>query len=934
MAAFQGYARNNGFDPILIPDTSERDLREADRQLKGMQRAFDSKDKYNREVLNQQQENQALEEQNRRQNFELNDQFIKENRAAEKRNFDTRIDNLNKQSAKAAQIQKFAEQFSETAVARTNTAFQEKRKAEQDNAMNLIYKYGVTTAERAEIDAIEGDINGMNAVTSPALRRLKNSGASTDELKVLANLSGYAELGANIGLAKNAGNNYSGYLGADRQEYKVGDEMMTLAQAIDSGDELGVSTILTQQRINYINEAAPGMDPMFLDKYMFDSMRATENRIMARVREVDRANFEANQKLQKQRRAVSYGQSPQGAQDSWNEVQLQSKGVDKGKALSDLISQMSSATSEGVITTNYANAMLDLIVPDKDNPSITGKFRNLYPVYALKLTDAIEANEKKSLNKARQDQAVRKVATEEQFLNIKDYLFKDGVVPTNSQVDAAIQATENPDVATKLENLKSNSTVEANADKRLTAEVEQSILEGRPVDLVALRGNQNATAKTRNELIKKAKAAKAIDTMDSEAIKANAYSMVKKQMGENYSAVGAIGNSPSADAARRALYKEGLKAYQLKMKSSDATEEEALAYAKAEIAKAFKDPDGIYAYTSLKDNVKGANGKIFEGFLKFQGGGPTPMGDVRNFPQAEVDRINADPSEITKELLYDKSDLQTIADKYKEDGNLSRADLTPFYRLADRLPKVTYLDLLNSQMELAGIDWDLPDALEAADRSNRDIREAVRRLSYKPTRTQSRIAEVGPGKEPDINTDLNRVQQQATQIIADVESGQWGYNAVNQGTAPDGRILGSGSFDNIYPGMDLTKQTLGQVRAMQNENFAGSDDEWRASGGLWAVGKYQFIPSTLQMLMDKNNISPDTLFTPELQDYLALQLLTIQGPQAWIGVMENNRVKISQAKFNILQQAAQMQMPDFGPATWRQPDTLDPSLVEAYQNGL
>ena len=62
MASFQGYARNNGFDPILIPDTSERDLREADRQLKGMQRAFDSQDKYKRAVLTQQQENQQLEE--------------------------------------------------------------------------------------------------------------------------------------------------------------------------------------------------------------------------------------------------------------------------------------------------------------------------------------------------------------------------------------------------------------------------------------------------------------------------------------------------------------------------------------------------------------------------------------------------------------------------------------------------------------------------------------------------------------------------------------------------------------------------------------------------------------------------------------------------------------------------------------------------------
>ena len=226
-----------------------------------------------------------MKKTNRKRNFELNDEFIKSNRAAEKRNFDTRISNLNKKGDKAEQLQQFAEQFSKTAIARTNSAFEEKRKVEQNNAMNLIFKYGVTTAERAEIDAIEGDINSMNAVTSPALQRLKNSGASTDELKQLANLSGYAELGANIGLAKNAGNNYSGYLGADRQEYKVGDEMMTLAQAIDSGDELGVSTILTQQRINYINEAAPGMDPMFLDKYMFDSMRAVENRVMSLVQE-------------------------------------------------------------------------------------------------------------------------------------------------------------------------------------------------------------------------------------------------------------------------------------------------------------------------------------------------------------------------------------------------------------------------------------------------------------------------------------------------------------------------------------------------------------------------------------------------------------------------------------------------------------------------
>jgi len=461
------------------------------------------------------------------------------------------------------------------------------------------------------------------------------------------------------------------------------------------------------------------------------------------------------------------------------------------------------------------------------------------------------------------------------------------------------------------------------------------------MDEDSIRNRTDASAKARNEAIKKIKASKTINTKDASDIEKIAQALIKQRMGDAYTAEGSLANSPTATAAYRQLYRDGLSAYKSKMANSTATPAEALAYATGVITDNITQGKGPYAYTSLQDKVD-ANGqpvdaksgtKIFEGFRQFSGAGPTPMGDVRDYPPEVIKQIIQTPNAIQTELFFDKAMLQDIADKYKEDGSLSNANLNPIYRLADKLPKVGYLDLLTSQMELAGIDWDLPDALEAADRSDLDITEAVRRLGYKPNRTQSRIAEVGLGKQPDINTDLNSVQQQAIEVIASVESGRWGYNAVNQGTV-DGRIMGSGSIDNIYPGMDLTQQTLGQVRAMQNETFAGSDEEWRASGGLWAVGKYQIIPGTLQGLMDRLNLSPDTLFSPALQDYLALDLLRTQGPGAWLGVMENGRVKISQAKYNILLQAQQMQVPNFGPAKWRQPDTLDPAVVEAYQNGL
>jgi len=43
-------------------------------------------------------------------------------------------------------------------------------------------------------------------------------------------------------------------------------------------------------------------------------------------------------------------------------------------------------------------------------------------------------------------------------------------------------------------------------------------------------------------------------------------------------------------------------------------------------------------------------------------------------------------------------------------------------------------------------------------------------------------------------------------------------------------------------------------------------DEHLNSGGLHAVGRYQFIGSTLQDEVKKMGLSPDIKFTPEVQD--------------------------------------------------------------------
>jgi len=79
-----------------------------------------------------------------------------------------------------------------------------------------------------------------------------------------------------------------------------------------------------------------------------------------------------------------------------------------------------------------------------------------------------------------------------------------------------------------------------------------------------------------------------------------------------------------------------------------------------------------------------------------------------------------------------------------------------------------------------------------------------------------------------------------------------------------------GRYDIAYGGTTLPGgMTVGQVLDWQRAHGAKT--------GSSAVGRYQFIRKTLGGLVDELGISPDTPFTPELQDRLATQLLRRRG---------------------------------------------------------
>jgi len=108
-----------------------------------------------------------------------------------------------------------------------------------------------------------------------------------------------------------------------------------------------------------------------------------------------------------------------------------------------------------------------------------------------------------------------------------------------------------------------------------------------------------------------------------------------------------------------------------------------------------------------------------------------------------------------------------------------------------------------------------------------------------------------------------------------------------------GQIEANGNYNAKFSQANATDD-LSQytVREIQYKQY-----RWGRSTGSSAFGKYQFIRKTLGSLLDDLDIDDDTLFTPELQDQLAEELLERRGLSKWAaGRMSDERFMDSLSK--------------------------------------
>ena len=122
------------------------------------------------------------------------------------------------------------------------------------------------------------------------------------------------------------------------------------------------------------------------------------------------------------------------------------------------------------------------------------------------------------------------------------------------------------------------------------------------------------------------------------------------------------------------------------------------------------------------------------------------------------------------------------------------------------------------------------------------------------------------------------IHKQALDIISGPESGG-SYNAMNQGTINDD-IVGSTLDSKTKIKKNLTDMTIGEV--LQRQKWLMNKSNPQISDyGVYAAGRYQFIPIQLPVSMKSAGLSPGDKFSPENQDLMAAALMKDRGIQPW-----------------------------------------------------
>jgi len=134
-----------------------------------------------------------------------------------------------------------------------------------------------------------------------------------------------------------------------------------------------------------------------------------------------------------------------------------------------------------------------------------------------------------------------------------------------------------------------------------------------------------------------------------------------------------------------------------------------------------------------------------------------------------------------------------------------------------------------------------------------------------------------------------------------IEKGEGDYNSSNRGTI--GKNIKGSTNNTIRDGKKLTEMTIGEIKEKQEITDPNNPER------LYAVGRFQAIPTTLDMAIDDLALSDDTVFNEDTQDKIGKYLITKKRKKVGEYLEGNNSVSQDEAMLQLAKEFASFPVP-------------------------
>jgi len=865
MAKYKAFAKQGSFaeNQFKVPDETRKIKEQTQRTVRGMNTAQAFLQKNQEIYLRAQQQANQIEQQNREANFQFETQNRKAFQDTLRRDTEIALRNEQVQSAQTQQLYKDLSSFSNTAFQLYGQFEEQRQKKLQTLAIQNVMEAGVDYKTLLEVSKLDRNLSSSAFRQTEVVQNFINSGASEDQVRSLYNLA-----------RNNPPQRYLNTQAAYQQEY------LKYPIAADKAiQELGpdATTEQVQARLRafnaeYLAENLPNARPEMLEKSgLLRQMRSFSNQVLSGFSREAAAKRKREIPLQYQENLQTEFVKSGGIDAVMQQIQTDPTRW-KREALADWATNGLKSGGPNGLTPEQAQQILDYPLTIGNQTTTIAK---QYPDIAAQLAEGIRAAKRQSVSDYNFAQTQREMQANAELAQLadsfgvdEDKIFDQAEVEAIKQKAIELGVSDSPVVQFVVEN-SAPEFIRRQQDSQLTALLDQ----GRYKEAMAILNTTQVSQKIKNKFLPTVQSM--MKMYDTPVVKSHIKSIeAAVSQDPRIKAAPITGASNYSVILMQDRFKRQYRQNLARLESP----EEALSLTLQQIKTLQDTPGAINTegrYTEIEQQVQrsateaGKSLKEYQDLLKSMS-----TKEFRENPKFAVDSVGAANFYNSYNAMSEGREPNAVI---KSGAEMMGVDPLTFINYLAEGAKVDPIE--PKQTTLKDIKSQLPPV--------------IRRL-YDTYRTPERVNRANSttfGGVLPVRGNVSSNERAALDAIARYESeSAGGYDAVNQGGAEGGtKVLGySGPFSLMpqHGNRPLTSLTIAEIMALQADPGSSmSMQEWFNAGKLHAVGRYQFIGPTLASVVSQMGIDPNTQFTPDVQDKMALWLLrnSANGIGQWVG---------------------------------------------------